>query len=101
MSSPAVMDILANQIDEQKNADDAQRGIADALAAKTAEAQARLLEKVMGKKAPPIPPAVQEIVNALVSQPILIAPTQAFVRKLVANISAAIQKVVMESSPES
>lgn len=48
-------------------------------------------------KGPQYPPEIIEIANALLSQPRLIAPTQQFLRNLVARINAAVDAAVNES----
>lgn len=89
----ALADALSGQLDEQKAADAAFRAQQEAAAQRLGSLQDEMLAKMLGKQRRPeqeYPAEILEIANALRAQPRLIPAVQAFLRKLVEKINAAV-----------
>ena len=89
---------LADQMNQQKAADEAMRAEIEEQHAKMRSAQDALMAGFLGKQqGPQYPQAVLEIANALVAQPRLIQPVQLFLQKLVGKINDAVNAAVAEA----
>lgn len=97
----AFADILRQQVSEQSSSDAAHNDLLRAQQAKTADAQSRLLERIMpSRKTPEWPKEVLDIANALVAQPRLIPMVDAFLKKLVGAVNDAVEKALAEAMPK-
>lgn len=94
--------ILDKHVEEETKANEAHAATTAALNAKVAEAQQRLLEKIMPKRADAIqwPPEVVAIANALAAQPRLIPLVDFYLKKLVAAVNDAVTKALADATPQ-
>jgi hypothetical protein len=98
-----VGETFSEQLDEQRKFDEQFRQQQEASNAQINEVKAAMMQGFAEKQNAnrlQYPPEVIEIANTLVAQPLLLPPTQAFLRQMTEKLRMAINDVLEEYTPQ-
>jgi hypothetical protein len=92
---------VANQLDQSEKAAGDNRAAQEAFNSQAQRARKLILDKLSGDdKKTEYPLEVQQMANAMMTQPFLIAPMQKFMNHLVSKINTAMNDAIMEALGE-